>query len=110
MISISITAAAFNSITATLPPGSVGFEAEPDANGERLIWLEEGIVDRLAALRRPGESFSDVILRLAESEAGIGLRDLRPPVPGEAEAQQAKGHHHPSRRFRSAIPPSRSPR
>jgi hypothetical protein len=39
MIRISITAAAFEAIAATLPFGSVGFEREPDANGERQIWL-----------------------------------------------------------------------
>ena len=34
--------------------------------GERLIWLEPNVVDRLKALRGPGESYSDVILRIAE--------------------------------------------
>jgi hypothetical protein len=28
------------SVAARLPLGSVGFEREPDDNGERLIWLE----------------------------------------------------------------------
>jgi hypothetical protein len=50
----------------------VGFEAEPNANGERFIWLETAAVDRLGALRGPGESCSDVILRLVEIEAGRG--------------------------------------
>jgi hypothetical protein len=31
--------------------------------------LESAVVDRLAALRGPGESYSDVILRLVEVEA-----------------------------------------
>jgi len=56
MVRISITSAAFDAITATLPVGSVGFEAEPDANGERQIWLDAGVVDRLAAMRGPCES------------------------------------------------------
>jgi hypothetical protein len=30
-----------------------------------LIWLEPNVVDRLRALRGRGESYSDVILRLA---------------------------------------------
>jgi predicted CopG family antitoxin len=34
-----------------------------------MIWLEAPIVDRLAAMRGPGESYSDVILRLVEMEA-----------------------------------------
>jgi hypothetical protein len=36
MIRISITAAAFEAIAATPPLGSVSFEREPDANGERV--------------------------------------------------------------------------
>ena len=39
--------------------GSVGDEHE------RQIWLEPLFVDRLRAMRGPGESYSDVILRLA---------------------------------------------
>jgi hypothetical protein len=56
-------------IAATLPLGSVGFEPELNATGERLIWIEAVIVDGLKAMRGPGESFSDVILRLVEMEA-----------------------------------------
>jgi hypothetical protein len=47
----------------------VSFERDPDADGERLIWLAPQVVDRLRVLRRPGESYSDVILRLIELEA-----------------------------------------
>ena len=39
------------------------------AKGERLVWLRGGVVDRLTALRGPGGSYSDVILRLREIEA-----------------------------------------
>jgi hypothetical protein len=35
MIPIAIDAAAFEAIAATLPLGSVNFEREPDAKGER---------------------------------------------------------------------------
>jgi hypothetical protein len=63
MIRIAITAEAFDAITATLPLGSVGFEREPADDGERLVWLETHVVNKLRALRRPGESYSDVILR-----------------------------------------------
>jgi hypothetical protein len=66
MIRISVTDAAFEAIAATLPFGSAGFEREPDASGQRHIWLERRFVDRLAAMRGPGESYSDVILRLAK--------------------------------------------
>jgi hypothetical protein len=39
-------------------------ENEVNERGERLIWLEPNVVNRLA-MRGPGESYSDVILRLA---------------------------------------------
>jgi hypothetical protein len=40
-------------------------EHEPDDNGERQIWLDRAVVDRLSAARGPGESY--VILRLAKA-------------------------------------------
>ncbi len=40
MIRITITAEAYEAIVKTMPLGSVGFEREADANGERLIWIE----------------------------------------------------------------------
>ena len=70
MIRIAITPAAFEAIAATLALGSVGYEPQPNAKGERLIWIEAAIVDRLGAMRGPGESYSDVILRLVDMEAG----------------------------------------
>jgi hypothetical protein len=54
MIRIAITRAAY--------------EAEANERGERLIWLEDAVADRLRAMREPGESYSDVILRLVELE------------------------------------------
>jgi hypothetical protein len=60
----------FDAIAATLPLGSVGYEAQLDAKGQRLIWLEAAVVDRLMAMRGFGESYSDVILRLVELETG----------------------------------------
>jgi hypothetical protein len=68
MTQIAITAAAFEAIADTLPLGIVGYEVEANAEGERLIWLERIACDKLARLRGPGESYSDVILRLVESE------------------------------------------
>jgi hypothetical protein len=60
----AITQAAFEAIASTLPLGSVGYENEANERGERLAWLERSVVDRLRSLRGPGESYSDVILRL----------------------------------------------
>ena len=72
MIRISVTSAAFEAIVATLPLGSVGFEPKVDPKGQRLIWVEAAVVDRLTAMRRPNERLSDVILRLVELEAKVG--------------------------------------
>jgi hypothetical protein len=47
------------------PLGSVGYENKVNEKGERLIWLDRAVVDRLRAMRGEGESYSDVILRLA---------------------------------------------
>ncbi len=69
MVRIAISPAAFEAIAATLPVGSVGFEHELNAQGERLIWLDAAVVDRLAFLRQPGETYSDVIMRLVEINA-----------------------------------------
>jgi hypothetical protein len=65
VVRIAISQAAFDAVTKTLPLGSVGFENKINDKGERLIWLDRSVVDRLRSLRGPGESYSDVILRLA---------------------------------------------
>jgi hypothetical protein len=73
MIRIAISVEAFATIAATLPLGSVGYENKVNERGERLIWLERAVVDRLRAMRGRGESYSDVILRIAGREgAGRG--------------------------------------
>ena len=54
MIRITITAAAFEAIAATLPLGSVGYEAEANERGERLIWIEDAMADRLQRDARAG--------------------------------------------------------
>ena len=77
MIRIAISEAAFEAIAVTMLLGSIGYEREPNATGERLIWLEARVVDKLTAMRRPGESYSDVILRLVEIEAKATLRRAR---------------------------------
>ena len=65
MVRIAISEAAFEAIARTLLLGSVGYESEANEHGERLIWLEDAMADRLGALRGPGETYSDVILRIA---------------------------------------------
>ena len=65
MIRIAISQAAFDAIASTLPPGSTGYENAVNEKGERLIWLERRMLDKLNSYRRAGETYSDVILRLA---------------------------------------------
>jgi hypothetical protein len=67
---IAITQAAFEAIARSLPLGNVSFENKTDEQGQRLIWLDQAVVDRLRSLRGAGESYSDVILRLAKADAG----------------------------------------
>ena len=43
----------------------VSYENASIAKGERYVWLDPKVVEHLRALRGPGESYSDVILRLA---------------------------------------------
>jgi hypothetical protein len=71
MIRIAISVEAFEAIARTLPFGSMSFENEINERGEHLIWLDHAVVARLKAMRRPGESYSDVIVRLVEAEAGV---------------------------------------
>jgi hypothetical protein len=70
VIRIAISAEAFEAIARSLPLGNVSFENKTDEQGQRLIWLDRAMVDRLRAMRGPGESFSDVILRIA-AEGGV---------------------------------------
>jgi hypothetical protein len=69
VIKIAISQAAFEAITETMPLGSVsvGHENESNERGERLVWLDRAVVNRLGAMRGPGESDSDVIQRLAKA-------------------------------------------
>jgi hypothetical protein len=72
MIRIAITAEAFDAfdgVSSLLPLGMVSFEREPDVNGERLVWLAPNVFNCLRALRDPGESYSDVILKLVKLKA-----------------------------------------
>jgi hypothetical protein len=73
MVRISITAEAFEALASTIPFGSISFEPELNANGERPIWNQQVWADKLRGLRGPGESYSDVILRLVALKPGNTL-------------------------------------
>jgi hypothetical protein len=68
MIRIAVTAEGFAAIEATPPFGTVGVGPTPSEKGEREIWLDDGALNKLRAMRGPGETYSDVILRLAAAE------------------------------------------
>jgi hypothetical protein len=57
----------------------VGYENETNEKGERYVWLDHGVVSRLRAMRGPGESYSDVIIRLAADQTRT--HEQRPPEP-----------------------------
>ena len=65
MIRIAVTQEAFDAIASTMSLGNVGFEDALNEKGKRLIWLDHWAVERLRYLRDPGQSYSDVILRVA---------------------------------------------
>ena len=54
-ILVTLRRAWFEAIARTLPVGSVGFENATNERGEKLIWLDRAVVDRLRSLRGPGE-------------------------------------------------------
>jgi hypothetical protein len=68
VITISISPAAFAASASTLPQVYKAVR-RPDGKGGYLITLDRHVVDRLAAMRRRGESYGDVILRIAKGDA-----------------------------------------
>jgi hypothetical protein len=66
MIGITISGNAYAAIVSTLPASSAD-EAEIAPDREYQVWLPRDVVNRLRAMRGPGETFTDVILRLASS-------------------------------------------
>jgi hypothetical protein len=68
MVRIAISRAAFDAIAATMAFGSVNYEAKRTDKGEVFIWLDEGRGQPSRDAARPGESYSDVILRMATAE------------------------------------------
>ena len=70
MVRIAISQAALEAIAKMLPLG--GYDNEVNVRGERVISLDREVVGRLRAKRGPGESYSDVILRLADGSERLG--------------------------------------
>jgi hypothetical protein len=70
VIRISISSAAFNAIKATLPLGAAAYEPQRTAQGDFFIWIERSWLNKLEALRQPGEALSETIVRLVAMEGG----------------------------------------
>ena len=66
MISICITAEAFVALAKSFP---MGWHAEGSLDGKDgyFLILPRGVADLLWAIRQPGETFSDIILRVASN-------------------------------------------
>ena len=65
MIKIAISSEASRVIAKSLPFGIVTVEPERAPDGRVEIWLAPNVLAKLKMLRRPSESYSDVILALA---------------------------------------------
>ena len=76
MVTISISAEAYRAITGGSPEPSL----RDDRGGYRFI-VDHKTLDRLTATRSPGESYSDVILTMANEEE----KGLNPPISRNAE-------------------------
>ena len=72
MIRIALSDATYDAIASTLPKGSARWPMQRDG-GRCFIQVESAVVDRMRAMRQPGESYSAVILRLIE----LGATDAK---------------------------------
>jgi len=58
MIRVAITPAAYEAFAATLPLGSVAYELELNAKGERLIWVEDAMGQQARGHAQARESYT----------------------------------------------------
>lgn len=68
MIRLTLTPGAYAVIAATHPSSALKQGGAP--NGDFYVWLEAEYVERIRAVRKPGESYSEVIVRMAEASEG----------------------------------------
>jgi hypothetical protein len=69
MIGITVTAEAYAAIKPTLPAATQTWPSHPGDQGDVVICLDQATADRLGAMRGPGQSYSDVIIRVVRSGA-----------------------------------------
>jgi hypothetical protein len=65
MIGVAVSLRAYRASKRTLPVGEIALKRERDGQGRYLLCLDEATANSLSLRRRIGESYSDVILRLA---------------------------------------------
>jgi hypothetical protein len=65
MISIPITDRAYQALKARIPRIDQAL-TPPGGNGKMRLWVDRKFIDRLLEVRSSGETYSDVILRLAK--------------------------------------------
>jgi hypothetical protein len=84
MIRSTISVAAYAALATALPSG-LGVRQERAPNGDYYVWLDRRFVDRLRAMRGPGESYSDVILKLVgyDGRSASGEYGASAPRPRE---------------------------
>jgi len=70
MIRVALTDATYDAIASTLPKGAARWPMQRD-RGQCFIQVEAAVVGRMRAMRRPGESYSQVILRLVKLETRL---------------------------------------
>jgi hypothetical protein len=68
MIRIALTNAAYDAIASTLPKCAARWPMQRERD-QCFIQVEAAVVDRMRSMRRSGESYSNVILRLLELES-----------------------------------------
>jgi hypothetical protein len=60
MIRVVLTDAVYDAIASTLPKGAARWPMQRE-HGQCFIQVEAAVVDRMRAMRRPGEGYSEVI-------------------------------------------------
>jgi hypothetical protein len=65
LIRIALTEEALETIERLATAGDALVHRQPTTDGRFFVWTDKATVEGLGDLRRPGEDYSDVILRLA---------------------------------------------
>ena len=96
MIRLTIMPAAYTATLAT-HPASTGLKQNRAPNGDFYVWFEPQYVRQLHGTRKLGETFREVILRLAEASEGADVRLADDPsIARPLVAKKRQANHTPS--------------